>query len=136
MTWLNRQHGIHIGLFILLILAFLLVLAPRMAQGAVEGRTAIEVGKLIPPNGDTAFGWSVALDDRTAVVSGTDVAYVFVEDASGRWIRQANLPGFGGPVALDGDTGIGLYCHTYGGDVVTSVDEIRTVMCGGLTLSK
>jgi hypothetical protein len=84
MTRLNRQHGIHIGLFILLILALLIILAPRMAEGAVEGATATEVGKLIPPNSESAFGRSVALDGTTALVSGTDVACVFVEEAAGR----------------------------------------------------
>ena len=92
MTRLNRQNGIHIGLFILLILALLIILAPRMADGAVEGGRAIEIGKLIPPSGESEFGRSVALDCTTTLVGDGDVACVFVDAATGRQAEQAALP--------------------------------------------
>ena len=87
-----------------------------------SAQTLNEIAKLLDSNGEASdgFGTSVAVDGDTAVigalqadgnVGGTGAAFVFLRNA-GVWTEQAKLSaidgaasdGFGGSVALDGDT--------------------------------
>ena len=87
-----------------------------------SAQTLNEIAKLLDSNGEASdgFGTSVAVDGDTAVigalqadgnVGGTGAAFVFLRNA-GVWTEQAKLSaidgaasdGFGGSVALEGDT--------------------------------
>ena len=87
-----------------------------------SAQTLNEIAKLLDSNGEASdgFGGSVAVDGDTAVigalqadgnVGGTGAAFVFLRNA-GVWTEQAKLSaidgaasdGFGGSVALEGDT--------------------------------
>ncbi|MCI1729306.1 MAG: FG-GAP repeat protein [Chiayiivirga sp.] len=102
--------------------------AAPLPQGLAKALTARAILRA-PRNGDGSaldhFGQSIALSGNTAVVgvandtldaelSAQGSAYVFVRDNGGAWSLQAKLvaidagftDGFGGAVALDGDTAV------------------------------
>lgn len=97
----------------LAVLAPMVQAQPRNATRDPLARTALRQIRLIAPNG-AALGFSVAISGNTALVGGSQKAFVFVRSGS-RWTLQQRLTpqgagwssaSFGASVALAGDTAV------------------------------
>jgi hypothetical protein len=102
----------------------LLVVGMILANATTRADLPVEEAKLLPPDGaeDDWFGWAVAVDGDTAVITShndddnglnSGSAYVFVHSA-GMWFQQAKLLAsdgesgdrFGDSAAVAGDTAV------------------------------